>query len=247
MLWATASDFPVSLNGVVRLDPSTPADAVIDVADELVRRAGHRVHGERGRRRRRRPAGRGRGGRAAGAARQPADGAATPPVDGARRAEPGSTLVWVDRPPRSRPSPSWSTPPTSRSGRRPGPSGPSVVALDRVLEPAHRDRARPARRRAGGVRPAAAEPRHGRRVLRRHPRGGPGPGPRRARHRRRSPTGASSGARRSSASRPHRWASRSTGAWATATSTARPASSASRPPPPDRPEGGSPDTARRTR
>ena len=34
MLWATASDFPVSLNGVVRLDPTTPAALVIDTADE---------------------------------------------------------------------------------------------------------------------------------------------------------------------------------------------------------------------
>ncbi len=34
MLWATASTFPVSLNGVVRLDPSTPADQVIAFADE---------------------------------------------------------------------------------------------------------------------------------------------------------------------------------------------------------------------
>jgi hypothetical protein len=42
MLWATASDFPVSLNGVVRLEPSTPADQVIAVAEEWF---GERVTG----------------------------------------------------------------------------------------------------------------------------------------------------------------------------------------------------------
>lgn len=34
MLWGSASDFPVSLNGVVRLDPSTPPDVVLATADE---------------------------------------------------------------------------------------------------------------------------------------------------------------------------------------------------------------------
>jgi len=34
LLWATASDFPVSLNGVARLDPSTPPAAVIAAADQ---------------------------------------------------------------------------------------------------------------------------------------------------------------------------------------------------------------------
>ena len=34
VLWATASDFPVSLNGAVRLDPRTPADRVLTIADE---------------------------------------------------------------------------------------------------------------------------------------------------------------------------------------------------------------------
>jgi ribosomal protein S18 acetylase RimI-like enzyme len=34
VLWATASDFPVSLNGAVRLDPRTPADRVLAIADE---------------------------------------------------------------------------------------------------------------------------------------------------------------------------------------------------------------------
>lgn len=33
-LWATASDFPVSLNGAVRLDPTTPAGHVLDLADD---------------------------------------------------------------------------------------------------------------------------------------------------------------------------------------------------------------------
>jgi ribosomal protein S18 acetylase RimI-like enzyme len=34
VLWATASDFPVSLNGVVRLDPSTAPEAVLQTAEE---------------------------------------------------------------------------------------------------------------------------------------------------------------------------------------------------------------------
>ena len=34
MLWATASPFPVSLNGVVRLDPAAPVDAVLGLADD---------------------------------------------------------------------------------------------------------------------------------------------------------------------------------------------------------------------
>ncbi len=40
VLWATASEFPVSLNGVVRLDPSTPAAVVLDTADEWFGRRG---------------------------------------------------------------------------------------------------------------------------------------------------------------------------------------------------------------
>src|SRR6478735_10798075 len=34
LLWATASEFPISLNGVARLDPETPAARVIEVGDE---------------------------------------------------------------------------------------------------------------------------------------------------------------------------------------------------------------------
>ena len=40
VLWATASEFPVSLNGVVRVDPATPADRVMSLADEWFARLG---------------------------------------------------------------------------------------------------------------------------------------------------------------------------------------------------------------
>jgi len=40
VLWGTASDFPVSLNGVVRLDPSTSPDVVLATADEWFARRG---------------------------------------------------------------------------------------------------------------------------------------------------------------------------------------------------------------
>ena len=234
MLWATASDFPVSLNGVVRLDPSTPADHVIAVADGWfgARGTGYTVNAVDGADDDLRAAA-----EAAGllvlrdSPQMVCDGPVAPPDAGPR------ARARVGRPGRRRSpsSPSSSTPPTSRSARRPGrsvrASWPSTACSTRTSRPCSPcSTARPVAcaqlllsHGIGGVYYVGTlEAARGR---------GLGELVTAAVTNRGFERGAAFG-------RPPGLADgrgASTAAWATATSTARPASSASRPPPPDHP------------
>ena len=234
MLWATASDVPgvAQRGGPPRsVDPGRPRD---HGRRRVVRRPGHRVHGERGRGRRRRPAGRGRGRRAARAARQPADGLRR----AGRRCPPPEPASSSCGSPRRRRSTTFADLVDTAYQSLGAPAGairPSIVALDRVLEP----HVETVLALLDGEPVACAQ------LLLSHGMGGVyyvgtleaarGRGLGELVTARGHQPGLRAGRGRSSGSRPHPWASPSTAAWATATSTARPASSASRPPPPDPP------------
>ena len=133
MLWATASDFPVSLNGVVRLDPSTPADHVIAVADEWfgARGTGYTANAVAGADDDLRAAA-----EAAGllmlrdSPQMVCDGPVAPPDAG-----PELELVWVDRPAQVAVFADLVDTAYQSLGAPAGAIRPSIVALDRVLDP----------------------------------------------------------------------------------------------------------------
>jgi ribosomal protein S18 acetylase RimI-like enzyme len=133
MLWGTTSDFPVSLNGVVRLDPATPANHVIAVADEWfsARGTGYTLNAVDGADDDLRAAA-----DAAGllvlrdSPQMVCDGPAAVPDPG-----PGVELVWVDRPAQVVAFADLVDTAYQSLGAPAGAIRPSIVALDRLLEP----------------------------------------------------------------------------------------------------------------